>query len=93
VVAGVIGVKRPAYDCWGEGVNLASRLEGRASTGTILVSESAYWRLRPAFELEAEPDMELKGIGLARAYRLVAPRAERKADLITILQPGSAVVK
>jgi adenylate cyclase len=92
VVAGVIGVKRPAYDCWGEGVNLASRLEGRASTGTILVSESAYWRLRPAFELEAEPDMELKGIGLARVYRLIAARAERKSDLITILKLDSAKV-
>jgi adenylate cyclase len=90
VVAGVIGVKRPAYDCWGEGVNLASRLEGRASAGTILVSESAYWRLRSAFELEAEADMELKGIGLAKVYSLVKPRAVRQSDLITILRPQAA---
>jgi class 3 adenylate cyclase len=90
VVAGVIGVKRPAYDCWGEGVNLASRLESAATPGSILVSESAYWRLRPAFELEAVPDIELKGIGIAKVYRLMAVRAERKSDLITILQLGPA---
>jgi adenylate cyclase len=90
VVAGVIGVKRPAYDAWGEGVNLASRIESRATPGTILVSESAYWRLRPAFELEPEADMELKGIGLAKVYSLVAVRPERKADLITLLQPQAS---
>ncbi len=90
VVAGVIGVKRPAYDCWGEGVNLASRLESRASAGSILVSESAYWRLRSAFELEAETDMELKGIGLAKVYSLVKPREVRQSDLITILRPQAA---
>lgn len=81
VVAGVIGVKRPAYDAWGEGVNLASRIEGRAVPGTILVSESAFWRLRPGFELEPEPDMELKGIGKAKVYQLVRARAKRVADL------------
>ncbi len=86
VVAGVIGVKRPAYDCWGDGVNLASRLESRAATGTILVSESGYWRLRPAFELEPEADLELKGIGIAKAYSLKSARAERLSELITVLR-------
>jgi class 3 adenylate cyclase len=41
VVAGVIGVRRPAFDCWGDTVNLARRLESHAEPGTILVSESA----------------------------------------------------
>lgn len=75
VVAGVIGVTRPAFDCWGESVNLASRIEGRAAPGTILLSESAYWRLRGSFEIEAEADADLKGIGMAKVYRLVGPRA------------------
>ena len=91
VVAGVIGIKRPAYDAWGEGVNLASRIEGRAVPGTILVSESAYWRLRPGFELEPEPDIELKGIGLAKVYRLASVRTRRQADLTTVpLQRAAA---
>lgn len=71
VVAGVIGVTRPAFDCWGESVNLASRIEGHALPGTILVSENAYWRLRPRFAMEAQAETELKGIGKAKVYRLV----------------------
>lgn len=73
VVAGVIGVTRPAFDCWGESVNLASRIEGHAQPGTILVSENAYWRLRAAFAMEPQADTELKGIGRAKVFRLVGP--------------------
>lgn len=75
VVAGVIGVRRPAYDCWGEAVNLASRLETMATPGSIVISESAYWRLRPAFEIDSLDDTELKGIGRTKIYRLKRERA------------------
>ena len=34
-VAGVIGVQRFAYDLWGDTVNLASRLETNAGSGTL----------------------------------------------------------
>ena len=70
--------------------NLASRLESRAAPDTILASESTYWRLRPAFMFESEADMELKGIGLAKVYSLIAPREERLSDMITVLQPGKS---
>jgi len=70
VVAGVIGMKRPAFDCWGEAVNLASRLEHNAAPGCILISESAYWRLRPHYAIEVLEDIELKGIGSAKAFLL-----------------------
>jgi len=71
VVAGVIGTKRPAFDCWGEAVNLASRLEGSASPGAIVISESAYWRLRDHFPVTVLDDLELKGIGPTKAYLLL----------------------
>jgi adenylate cyclase len=70
VVAGVVGVRRPAFDCWGESVNLASRIESHAEPGTILISESAYWRLRPLYDVEARADVQLKGIGTAKVFRL-----------------------
>jgi adenylate cyclase len=75
VVAGVIGVQRPAFDCWGESVNLAARLEGAARPGTILVSEAAYWRLRGAYAVTPLDAVELKGIGRTPVYRL-----ERRDD-------------
>ena len=79
VVAGVIGVRRPAFDCWGESVNLASRLESSAEPGTILISESAYWRLRPLYEIEARDEIDLKGIGKAKVYCLKGRLAEPAA--------------
>lgn len=75
VVAGVIGVRRPAYDCWGEAVNLANRLEAMAAPGSIVISESAYWRLRPMFEIETLEETELKGIGRTKMFLLQKPRA------------------
>ena len=75
VVSGVIGVKRPAFDCWGEAVNMASRLESQAAPGTILISESSYWRLKPDFEIVVLDEVDLKGIGMTKVYQLnaVAP--------------------
>ncbi|WP_457089909.1 adenylate/guanylate cyclase domain-containing protein [Microvirga sp. P5_D2] len=70
IVAGVIGTKRPAFDCWGEAVNLASRLEHSAAPGGILISESAYWRLRSHFPTKILDDVDLKGIGPAKVFLL-----------------------
>ena len=77
VVAGVIGVTRPAFDCWGESVNFASRLESRADPGTILISENTHWRLWSGYETEIQNDIDLKGFGASRVYRLVKPRTRR----------------
>jgi adenylate cyclase len=70
VVAGVIGVHRPVFDCWGDSVNLAARLEKHAPEGGIMVSESAYWRLRRSFSIVPSGEVHLKGIGQTPAYLL-----------------------
>lgn len=77
VVAGVIGVTRPAFDVWGESVNFASRLEGKAEPGTILISENAHWRLRLAYKTEIQGEIDLKGFGASKAYRLIGRRSDR----------------
>ena len=73
VVAGVIGAKRPAFDCWGQSVNLASRLESAASPGAILFSEQAWHMLRETYPDMTPVTVELKGMGRARAYSLTVP--------------------
>ena len=70
VVAGVIGTSRPAFDCWGEAVNLASRLESASQPGAVLMSESAYRLLRDRFTIEQPGSVQLKGIGEANVYLL-----------------------
>jgi class 3 adenylate cyclase len=75
VVAGVIGTSRPAFDCWGEAVNLASRLETASRPGAVLMSESAYRLLRDAYPIEEQTNIQLKGIGEAKAYLLRAGAA------------------
>jgi adenylate cyclase len=80
VVAGVIGVQRPVFDCWGESVNLAARLESKAPVREILVSESSYWRLRQKFDVSFYQDITLKGIGRTKSYCLRGRRQETRSE-------------
>ena len=73
VVAGVIGTSRPAFDCWGESVNLASRLESNATPGAVLISENAWRLLRDRHVTEVREAVDLKGIGRTRVYLLRPP--------------------
>jgi adenylate cyclase len=70
VVAGVIGIKKPAFDCWGDAVNMASRLETASAPGAVLISETAHARLREAFRVEAAAPVYLKGIGVSPVWLL-----------------------
>jgi adenylate cyclase len=42
IVAGVVGERRPTFDCWGDTVRIASGLEGHAESGHIMVSDRVY---------------------------------------------------
>jgi adenylate cyclase len=70
VVAGVIGTSRPAYDCWGEAVNLASRLESASRAGEVLISANAQAALAATYLTHPQPAISLKGIGLTQVWRL-----------------------
>jgi len=67
-VGGIIGVSRPAYDYWGDTVNLASRLEGASAAGRILVSESTWLQTKRDFAFEDGRDVEVKGVGSVRCH-------------------------
>ncbi len=78
VVAGVIGIRKFAYDLWGDTVNVASRLEANGVPGRIQVSDEVFRRLEGDFVFERRGPVILKGKGAVEAYFLIgaasAPR-------------------
>jgi class 3 adenylate cyclase len=49
VVAGIVGIKKLAYEIWGNTVKLASRLESNGEAGKINISESIYELVKTKF--------------------------------------------
>lgn len=49
VVAGIVGIKKFAYDIWGDTVNLAARMETHGAVGKVNVSETAYGLIRDTY--------------------------------------------
>jgi class 3 adenylate cyclase/Tfp pilus assembly protein PilF len=50
VVAGIVGVKKFAYDIWGDTVNLAARMESSGEAGRVNISGSTYALVKDRFE-------------------------------------------
>lgn len=70
VVTGVIGLKKFAYDLWGDKVNLASRMESHGIAGTIQVGETTYQLLKDKYLLEKRGLIKVKGKGKMMTYIL-----------------------
>jgi class 3 adenylate cyclase len=70
VVAGVIGVKKFAYDLWGDTVNTASRMESHSEPGRIHLTEACRAALGGGFRLEDRGVIVVKGKGEMRTWFL-----------------------
>jgi adenylate cyclase len=81
VTAGVIGTKKFSYDVWGDAVNLASRLEGLAAPGRILVCPTCRKKLGEEFAFEPRGAVEIKGIGSQETWYLVGLRGGADAPV------------
>ncbi|QHG17439.1 adenylate/guanylate cyclase domain-containing protein [Nostoc sp. ATCC 53789] len=70
VVAGVIGLKKFAYDLWGDTVNTASRMESHGIAGSIQVCEATYQLLKDKYLFDKRGLIQVKGKGEMMTYIL-----------------------
>ena len=75
VVAGVVGVKKFAYDIWGDTVNIAARMEANAKVGKVNISEETYRQVKYNFDCEYRGKIEAKNKGFIDMYFVKQPIA------------------
>lgn len=68
VVAGIVGVKKFAYDIWGDTVNFAARMEQNSLPSRINVSQNTYKLVKDKFEFEYRGKITAKNKGDVDMY-------------------------
>ncbi|MEO8066877.1 MAG: adenylate/guanylate cyclase domain-containing protein, partial [Flavobacteriales bacterium] len=65
VIAGIVGVKKFAYDIWGDTVNTASRMESSGEVGRVNISNASYLLVKddPRFSFTSRGMVSAKGKG------------------------------
>jgi len=85
VVTGEVDIERGTHGITGDAINLASRLEGLASPGEILVSETTYRLVEGHFSFEQFEPTKVKGKKeTINVYRVIAPTTwTKRFDVIS----------
>lgn len=68
VVAGIVGVKKFAYDIWGDTVNTAQRMESASEAGRINISSRTYDLVKNQFKCIYRGKVNTKGKGEVDMY-------------------------
>lgn len=68
VVAGIVGVKKFAYDIWGDTVNTSSRMESSGQVGKVNISGTTYEIIKDHFKCHYRGKISAKGKGEIDMY-------------------------
>ena len=68
VVAGIVGIKKFAYDIWGDTVNIASRMESSGEAGKVNISGSTYQLVKDKFNCIHRGKIQAKNKGEIDMY-------------------------
>jgi adenylate cyclase len=63
VVAGIVGQERYQFDIWGDTVNIAARMAGKATPGSVAVTDETWRQIKDRFEGKSLGDLDVKGKG------------------------------
>lgn len=85
LIAGVVGIKRFAYDIWGDTVNIAAHMESSGEEGMVNVSESTYEAISEFFVTEYRGKVKAKHKGEIDMYFVhsIKPELSKNEDGIT----------
>jgi len=82
LVAGIVGVKKFAYDIWGDTVNTAARMEQHSEAGKINISAATHALLSDEFVCSFRGELEAKHKGKLGMYFVSGARSGRIAAAI-----------
>jgi class 3 adenylate cyclase len=82
VVSGVVGVRKFAFDIWGNTVNFAARMESAGQPGRVNLSETTFQRVAQFIECEPRGPIAIKEGRRMEMYFAVGP----KPDFFTAYQ-------
>lgn len=68
VVAGIVGIKKFAFDIWGDTVNTASRMESNSELGKINISQNTYELVKDKFLCSPRGKISAKNKGEMEMY-------------------------
>lgn len=68
VVAGIVGIRKFAYDIWGDTVNIASRMESAGAAGKVNISSTTYELVKKHFHCNHRGKVEAKHKGEIEMY-------------------------
>jgi len=70
VVAGIVGLRKFAYDIWGDAVNIAARMEQNSEPGKINISDTTYQLVKDKYACVYRGKIEAKNKGGIDMYYL-----------------------